>query len=112
MFAAMDDVAGEAAETEGEFAAEVEKGAEEDEQAAEEEKRAAEFAKGIHEGIIEEKSSRHAPLKLRWTPPTSSTALFAFAVERRRIVVIIQPYRWPLASGTRAGHNLGSMLGA
>src|SRR2546421_1240614 len=48
VFAAMDDVAGEAAQTEGEFAAEVEKGAEEDEQAAKEEKRAAEFAEGIH----------------------------------------------------------------
>src|SRR5882672_12424654 len=48
VFAAMDDVAGEAAQTEGEVPAEVEKGTEEDEQAAKQEKRAAEFAERIH----------------------------------------------------------------
>jgi hypothetical protein len=54
VFTAMNDVAGEAAETEGEFAAEVEKGADEDEEAAENEEGAAEFAKRVHSGILPE----------------------------------------------------------
>jgi hypothetical protein len=54
VFAAMDDVAGTAAETERQLAAEVEKSANEDEKAAEEEERAAEFAKGIHKWIVAE----------------------------------------------------------
>ena len=44
----MNDVAGEAAEAEGEFAAEIEKSTDEDEEASEEEKRAAEFANWVH----------------------------------------------------------------
>jgi hypothetical protein len=48
VFAAMNDVAGKAAESEGELSTEVEKGAEEDKQGANEEEGAAEFAKGIH----------------------------------------------------------------
>ena len=52
------DVAGEVTETERKLAAEIQKGADEDEQTTEGEKHTAEFAEGIHEGIIEEKSSR------------------------------------------------------
>lgn len=48
VFAAVDDVSGETAETEGEFSAKVEKRAYDDEEAAENEKGAAEFAEGIH----------------------------------------------------------------
>jgi hypothetical protein len=58
VFAAMDDVAGEAAEAEGKFSAEIEKGANEDENAAEEEKCAAEFAKRVHPGILPEAAER------------------------------------------------------
>jgi len=49
VFAAMDDVAREAAETQGEFSAKVKQRADENEETAEEEERAAEFAEGIHE---------------------------------------------------------------
>jgi phage-related minor tail protein len=48
VFAAVDDVAGKAAEAQGKFSAEVEKSANEDEQATEEEQGAAEFAERIH----------------------------------------------------------------
>ena len=44
MFTAVDDVAGESAETERKFSAEVKKGADEDKEAAENEEGAAEFA--------------------------------------------------------------------
>jgi len=54
MFAAMNDVAGEFAEAEGEFGAEVEKGADDYEDDAEQEKSASEVTKGIHKSIIEE----------------------------------------------------------
>ena len=54
VFAAMQDVAGEAAEMEGEFATEKEKSACEDEEATEEKKSAAEFARGVHGGIVAE----------------------------------------------------------
>jgi hypothetical protein len=54
VFAAVDDVAGEAAETKGEFSAEIEKSTNEDEKAAEEEKGAAEFAKWVHPEILPE----------------------------------------------------------
>ena len=46
VFAAVDDVAGETAEAEGEFAAEIEKRAEDDKKAAEKEQSAAEFRRG------------------------------------------------------------------
>jgi len=48
VFAAVDDVAGEAAEAEGELIAEIKKGADEDEESTEEKERAAEFAKRVH----------------------------------------------------------------
>jgi hypothetical protein len=54
MFAAMDDVAGEFAEAEGEFGAEIEKSADDYEDGAQKEKSAAEVTERIHEGIIEE----------------------------------------------------------
>lgn len=44
----MHDVAGETAETEGEFSAEIKKRSNKDEESAENEKGAAEFADGIH----------------------------------------------------------------
>src|SRR6266581_7878375 len=44
----MDDVAGKAAETKGELAAEIKKSADEDEEAAEKKKGAAEFAERVH----------------------------------------------------------------
>jgi hypothetical protein len=47
-FAAVDDVAGKAAEAKGEFSAEVEKCADEDEQNTENKKGAAEFAERVH----------------------------------------------------------------
>jgi hypothetical protein len=49
VFAAVDDVAGEASQAEREFGAEIEKCAEGDEEEAEEEERAAEFAERVHE---------------------------------------------------------------
>src|SRR5712691_422268 len=58
VFAAMDDVAGEAAEAYWKFSAEVEKSAEEGEECAENEERAAEFAERIHEKIVEEMKER------------------------------------------------------
>jgi len=54
MFTAMDDVAGEFAEAEGEFGAEVEKSAGNYKDAAEKEKSAAEVTERIHKSIIEE----------------------------------------------------------
>jgi hypothetical protein len=54
MFAAMDDVAGEFAEAEWEFGAEVEKSADDYEDDAEQEKSAAEVTERIHKSIIKE----------------------------------------------------------
>jgi|HubBroStandDraft_1064217.scaffolds.fasta_scaffold698493_2 hypothetical protein len=48
VLAAMDDVAGQAAEAEGKSAAEIEKSADDSEERGEEEKSAAEIAQGIH----------------------------------------------------------------
>jgi hypothetical protein len=48
MFAAVHDVAGEAAEAQWEFSAEVQQSAEKDQESAENEEGAAEFAEGIH----------------------------------------------------------------
>ena len=50
VFAAMNDIAGEATEAEREFAAEIKKSADKYEEGAEDEEGAAEFAEGIHEG--------------------------------------------------------------
>jgi len=48
VFAAMNDVAGEAAKAEREFATEIEKSADEYKEGAEDEEGAAKFAKGVH----------------------------------------------------------------
>ena len=48
MFAAMDDVAGKAAETEREFPAQIKKSADREEQCAENKERSAEFAERVH----------------------------------------------------------------
>ena len=58
MFAAVNDVAGEAAEAERKFSSEIEKSADENEKAAKEEKCAAEFAKRIHAGILPEPAEK------------------------------------------------------
>ena len=55
VFAAMDDVAGEATEAERELCAEIEESANEGEKTAEEEEHAAEIAEGIHGKSVEEK---------------------------------------------------------
>jgi hypothetical protein len=49
VFAAVDDVAGEAAEAQREFSAEVKQSADKNQEGAENEEGAAEFAEGIHE---------------------------------------------------------------
>jgi len=54
VFAAMDDVARESTQAEGEFVAEIQKSAEENDEDAKEEERTAEFAQGIHVKIVEE----------------------------------------------------------
>jgi len=51
VLAAVDDVAGEASQAEGQFAAEKEKCANENDKTSEEEERAAEFAEKIHNQI-------------------------------------------------------------
>ena len=52
MFAAVDDVAGEAAEAQWEFSSEVKQRADKDQEGAENEEGAAEFAEGIHEESV------------------------------------------------------------
>jgi hypothetical protein len=54
VFITMDDVAGEFAESEGEFDPEVKQSADDDEDGAEQEKCAAEIAERIHGSIVEE----------------------------------------------------------
>jgi hypothetical protein len=49
VFTAVDDVAGEAAEAQGELAAKIEERAENDQEDAESEEHAAEFAERVHE---------------------------------------------------------------
>jgi hypothetical protein len=56
VFAAVDDVAGKAAEAQGKFSAEVEKSANEHQEATEEEQGAAEFAQRVHEESLKEKA--------------------------------------------------------
>lgn len=53
MFAAMDDIAREAAEAERKFAAEIKEGADDNEKQTEEEQNAAEVAKRIHKKSVE-----------------------------------------------------------
>ena len=52
MFAAMDDIAREAAKAKREFSAEIEKSTDDDQKAAKEEKCAPEFANWVHPGIL------------------------------------------------------------
>jgi len=52
VFAAVDDVAREAAEAQWEFSAEVKQSADKDQEGAENEEGAAEFAEGIHEESV------------------------------------------------------------
>lgn len=54
VFAAIDDVAGESPQAEGEFSAKVEESTDENEETAEKKERAAEFAEGVHEESVEE----------------------------------------------------------
>jgi hypothetical protein len=61
VFAAMDDIARETAETEGEFPAKVKKGANDNQQAAEEEQCAAEFTERVHPQILPETSEQPSP---------------------------------------------------
>lgn len=56
VFAAMNDIAWQAAETQCEFAAEIEESAESDKKAAEDKERAAEVANGIHKKSLGEES--------------------------------------------------------
>jgi hypothetical protein len=63
VFAAVNDIARETAEAEGEFSAQIEKSANEDEKATEEEKCAAKFAKRVHPGILPEPAERIFPLR-------------------------------------------------
>ena len=61
VFAAVDDIAGEFSQAEGEFPAKVKKSANKDEESAENEKGAAEFAKRVHPGILPEPVERIFP---------------------------------------------------
>jgi hypothetical protein len=58
VLAAIDDIAGEAAQAEGEFAGEVEKRAHGDEESAGEEEEAAEVAERVHKEILAEEGSK------------------------------------------------------
>jgi len=58
VFATMDDVAGEASETERKSRAEIKKCAEKDKEAAEDEQGAAEFAERIHQKSLEQIGSK------------------------------------------------------
>lgn len=53
VLAAMNNVAGKLAETEGEFSAEIEKSADDGEESSEKEKHTAEFAERVHRASIE-----------------------------------------------------------
>ena len=61
MFAAMDDIAREAAEAQRELAAKVKKSANKDEESAENEEGAGEFAKRVHPGILPEPAEKLFP---------------------------------------------------
>lgn len=58
VFAAVNDVAGEFSQAEGELVSEIEKSSEKDEKNAEQKKRAAEFAERVHEVILPEGASK------------------------------------------------------
>jgi hypothetical protein len=69
VFAAVDDIARETAETEGEFSAKVKKSANGDQKAAEEKQCAPEFAERVHPRILPETSEKPSPS----TPLLSTT---------------------------------------
>jgi hypothetical protein len=58
VFAAMNDIAGETAEAEGQFTAKVKKSAYNGEEAAENKESAPEFAKGVHRRILPQEANR------------------------------------------------------
>jgi len=58
VFAAVDDVAGQFSQAEGEFAAKIEESTDKNQKAAEKEERAAEFTEGIHEVILPEGANK------------------------------------------------------
>jgi hypothetical protein len=58
VFAAVDDIAGEFSQAEGEFSAKVKNSANKDEESAENEEGAAEFAKWVHPGILPESAEK------------------------------------------------------
>jgi len=64
VFPAVNDVAGQFSQAEGEFAAKIEESTDEKQEAAEEKKRAAEFAERIHEVILPEAASQLATMHL------------------------------------------------
>jgi hypothetical protein len=76
MFATVDDIAGEAAEAEGEFSAKVKKSANKDEESAENEEGAAKFAKRVHPGILPEPAEK-------LSPPRTSVATFLLVLTSR-----------------------------
>jgi hypothetical protein len=65
VFAAVDDVAGEAAEAEGELGAEVKNSAGKDQESAEEKERATEFAKRVHSTILSQAADKSFGGRLR-----------------------------------------------
>ena len=74
----MDDVAGEAAEADGEFPAEEEKRTDHDKEAAEEEKCAAEFAKRVHREILPETAEK-------LFPPRTSVSYYLLVLTSRYV---------------------------
>jgi hypothetical protein len=76
VFAAVDDIAGEAAEAEGELSAKVKKTANKDEESAENEEGAAEFAKRVHPGILPESAEK-------LSPPGTSVGTFLLVLTSR-----------------------------
>jgi hypothetical protein len=61
VFAAIDDVAGESSQAEGEFSAKEKKSANKDKESTENEEGAAELAKRVHPGILPEPAERIFP---------------------------------------------------
>jgi hypothetical protein len=61
VFATADDVAGQTAQAEWKFSAEIEQSANKDEKGAEEEKRATKFAKRVHPRILTEPAEKLFP---------------------------------------------------
>ncbi len=76
VFAAVDDIAREAAETKRKFTAEIEKGTNRDEESAENKESATEFAKSVHPGILPEAAER-------LFPPRTSVSYFLLVLTSR-----------------------------